>query len=316
VRYTTFGGTTSTQLATAPLNARVVNVFGGQLYLSSASSPFFAIATVGTGLPTTAGQTCTTLNGLPTLTGPSNYDYFFADANTLYIADDRTLASGGGVQKWMQSAGVWSLAYTLNTGLLNGCRGLSGFTEAGVTTVFATTAVSNANLLVTAVDTGAASTFSTLATAPANTVFRGVRWVRTPSSVVHSGAACANNNGTPTVGTSGGDPVTGNTTFAVTAGNCGANQFAMFLIYGGPVSPIGFPVPGTPACVQIYFLPDLLLFTIADPAGAASTPIPLPNSASLGGLLLGAQVAAFDLSLVGFDIPVGTSDALQITVGN
>jgi hypothetical protein len=36
---------------------------------------------------------------------------WFKDANTLYIADDGSAASGGGIQKWTQSGGTWSLAY-------------------------------------------------------------------------------------------------------------------------------------------------------------------------------------------------------------
>ncbi|MBL8756197.1 MAG: hypothetical protein JNK15_23080 [Planctomycetes bacterium] len=305
------GASTSTQLSSTVTNLRCINIWNGQLYCSSSSGAFLGVSTVGTGLPTTTGQTITSIT---TGTGASAYDFWFADANTLYVADDRTNGNGG-IQKWTWNGSAWVLAYTLAPNATTGCRGLSGHVQGGVATLFATTTSALAEV-VSVVDAGSGSPFTTLVTAATNTAFRDVQFVRTPSNLVHSGVACANNNGTPTVGTAGGQPVTGNANFAVTAGNCGANQFAMFLLHGGPVSPIGFPVPGTPACVQIYFLPDLLLFTLADGAGAATTPIPLPNSASLGGLLLAAQVAAFDLSLVGFDIPVGTSDALQITVGN
>lgn len=316
VRYTTLGSTTSLQLSATPTNMRVVNIdpFQNELFCSSATGTFQGISLIGTGLPTTAGQTTTLIPGFPTATGPSSYDFFFADAGTLYVADDRTNGSGG-IQKWILSGGTATLAYTLAVTLTSGCRGLSGYVENGVATLFATTTQASGNSLVTVVDTGASSTFTTLATAAANTAFRGVRFVRTPASSVHSGVACPNNNGTPTVGTFGA-PVIGNTSFAVTAGNSGALSFVLFLLKGGPVSPVGFPVPGTPPCVQLYFLPDVLLGALTDPLGAASTPLPLPPNSSLGGIVLGAQVAAFDLSLVGFDIPIGTSDALQITIGN
>jgi hypothetical protein len=36
----------------------------------------------------------------------------------------------------------------------------------------------------------------------------------------------------------------------------------------------------------------------------------------LGGARIGAQVVPFDFSLVGFGLPIGTSQALQIVVGN
>ncbi|MFN8824318.1 MAG: DUF3616 domain-containing protein, partial [Planctomycetota bacterium] len=113
VRYTTFGATTTTQLSTSPTNTRVVNIVAGQLYTSAASGAFQGVAAVGTGLPTTSGQTTTLLSGFPTTTGPSAYDYYFADANTLYVADDRITAAGG-IQKWVLATGTWTLVQTLN----------------------------------------------------------------------------------------------------------------------------------------------------------------------------------------------------------
>jgi hypothetical protein len=183
VRYTTFGSTGgSTQIESTPANTRVVNINNGQLYMSSASSPIFGVATVGSGLPTTTGQTVTLLPGFPTATGPSNYDYVFADSNTLYVADD---SATGGLQKWVLSGGTWALKYTLNAGLAagTGIRGLAGENIAGVETLYATTSSgTNANNLVTIADVVAnsilpASTFVTLATAPTNAVFRGVELV-------------------------------------------------------------------------------------------------------------------------------------------
>jgi len=183
VRYTTYGSTGgSTQIASTPANMRVVNISGGQLYVSSASNPLFGVGTVGTGLPTTSGQTVTLLPGFPTAAGPSNYDYVFADANTLYVADD---SATGGLQKWVLSGGSWSLKYTLNAGLTaaTGIRGLAGVNVAGVATFYATSSSgTNANNLVTISDVVAntvlpASTFVTLATAPANTAFRGVELI-------------------------------------------------------------------------------------------------------------------------------------------
>jgi hypothetical protein len=315
VRYVAaLGATTSTQLSTTVTNIRCINIFDGQLYCSTSSGAFQGVSSVGTGLPITSGETITLLNGFPTATGPSAYDFFFADANTVYVADDRNTAAGG-IQKWTLSGGTWTLAYTLQPAASTGCRGLSGCVENGVTTLFATTSTATTQL-VSVVDTGAGSLFSVLATAPTNTAFRDVQFVRTPAGLTYSGTACASNNGTPTVGTAGGAPVTGNANFAITAGNAGPSAFVIFVLGGSPVLPVGLPVPGTPACALIYVLPDVLPGGFADLAGDASTPIPIPANCSLGGAVLSAQVAAFDLSLVGFDIPIGTSNALQITVGN
>jgi hypothetical protein len=122
-----------------------------------------------------------------------------ADSNTLYVADDRATTSGGGLQKWIQSSGTWSLAYTLSTDLTSGLRGLAGTTDGlGTATFYATTAdaisATNGNKLVRVTDLISAASlpvhsFTTLATAPGNTAFRGVELippvaVPEPASVV------------------------------------------------------------------------------------------------------------------------------------
>jgi hypothetical protein len=192
VRYTTFGSTgASTQLNTAaPTNMRVVNIYNGQLYVSSASGTFQGVGTDGPGLPTTSGQTPALLNGFPTASGPMAYDYVFADDNTLYVADDRNTGSGG-IQKWTQSAGTWSLKYTLSVTATTGLRGLTGFADdAGNFILFGTTSESSANKLVTITDLISATvlpvseTFTTLATAQTNTAFRGVEMVPEPASAM------------------------------------------------------------------------------------------------------------------------------------
>src|SRR5262245_31551811 len=90
-QYVILSTATPVQLnSAAPTNLRVANIFNGQLYVSSSSGSFFGVGTLGTGLPTTSGQTPSLLPGFPALSGPSAYDYWFANATTLYVADDRT----------------------------------------------------------------------------------------------------------------------------------------------------------------------------------------------------------------------------------
>jgi hypothetical protein len=191
VRYTTFGSATSTQLSTTPTNVRVANIFGGQLYTSSASGAFQGVSAVGTGLPTTSGQTTTLLPGFPTASGPSSYDYYFADASTLYVADDRA-APNGGIQKWLFNGTTWALSYTL-TGT-NGVRGLTGTTDGlGNTVLYGTMATSPLTSLVTVTDLGVSSTFTTIATAGTNTAFRGVEFapIPEPASLLLAGLGAA-----------------------------------------------------------------------------------------------------------------------------
>ncbi len=171
------GATTSTQLNTAnPVNLRVLGIANGQLYASSSSTPNLGINSVGTGLPTTAGQTLTLLPGFPTAAGPSTYDYFFADANTVYVADDRTTATGGGLQKWTFNGATWSLAYTMITNLTTGLRGVTGVPGASPMQLFATSTEA-LNRVVTVQDNGLASPFSTVTTVGTNRVFRGLRYL-------------------------------------------------------------------------------------------------------------------------------------------
>jgi hypothetical protein len=203
VRYGTFGAVgTTTQIASSPTNTRVLNIVGGQLYCSASSGAFNNVFTVGAGLPTSSGQTCTTLSGMPTSTGHSNYDYFFADANTLYVADDGNSTAGGGIQKWTNSGGTWSNAYNLGSAV----RGLTGKVTGGTTTLWATTG-SN---LVTVTDTGAGSAVTTLAPAPTLTAFRGVRVLPGTFGGVIDGACCAL-DGTCSTSTNAGCAATGGT---------------------------------------------------------------------------------------------------------
>lgn len=185
VRSTTSGSTSSVQLNSTTSNNRVVNIFNGQLYVSAASGTFLGVGTVGTGLPTTGGSgALTLLPGMPTTGTHSPYDFWFRDTSTLYVADDGTAATGGGIQKWILSGGTWLLAYTLlNTGTTTtGVRGLIGTVDgSGNTILYATTSAASQNLLISLTDPGVnTSTFTTLATAPVNTAFRGIDFAPTP----------------------------------------------------------------------------------------------------------------------------------------
>ena len=236
VRYATLGGTTTTQLSTILTNTRVVGIYAGQLYVSSSSGTYLGVSTVGTGLPTTSGQTVTILPGFPTTAGPSTYDYFFADPNTIYVADDRA-SPNGGVQKWTFNAGTWTLQYTLTPS--GGCRGLSGYVSSGIATLFATTTQLSANTIVSVTDTGAGSTFTTVATAGVNTVLRGLRYLPvTPVSSVNYCTAGTTSNGCNATMSSTGTPSLAATSgFTVNVSNVeGAKTGIIFYGATGPVA--------------------------------------------------------------------------------
>ncbi len=140
VRYALSGATTSTQLSTTPTNIRAVNIFDGQLY-ASASSGAFRLFTIGTGVPTTSGQTSVNLPGFPTSTG-SPYGFFFADlspsvpgVDVVYVADD-----GGSLYKYSLVSGAWVSNGTL---AITSVRGLTGSVTGSTVTLFATSSTTS-----------------------------------------------------------------------------------------------------------------------------------------------------------------------------
>jgi hypothetical protein len=165
-------------------NNRQLEIFNGQLYDDTSSGSSLRVASVGTGTPTTPSQSMTALPGLPTSTG-SPYAFFMADLNpgvagldTLYIADD-----AAGLLKYSFNGTSWSAKGSIAT---TGLRGLTGSIAAdGSVTLFGT----SASTLYSFVDTaGSAGTLNggltTLATAAANTAFRGVALAPTAAAAV------------------------------------------------------------------------------------------------------------------------------------
>lgn len=196
IRYTTVGATTSLQLAAAPTSLRWAQIFGGQLYTSAstgggANPDYRGISTIGTGMPTTIGQSLTLFEGLDPVnaTAPSNYGYAFADGgNTMYVADDRTAPNGGGLIKWTFNGSTWSVAYRISAGLQQssagvgqGCRGLTVTTNgSGQNVIYVTSASTTAggNGIFKLTDSGTGTdSFSSVVLAGTFQAFRGVQIV-------------------------------------------------------------------------------------------------------------------------------------------
>jgi hypothetical protein len=207
VRYGTAGQTTAfTSLAST--TGRRGDIYNGQLYITAQTTaaapngPLEGVGIVGTGTPTTTGQTVSPLPGFAGSNpapspNPSPYDFFFADPNTLYVADDGSTTNAlGGLQKWTYDStqSKWVRQYIVNTAAL---RGLTGTVDpSGNVYLFATSAyaTAGANVLYGYVDTltgTTAPTAVTLDTAPANVQFRGIEFVPEPAglSLLLTGAA-------------------------------------------------------------------------------------------------------------------------------
>ncbi|MBL7942933.1 MAG: putative metal-binding motif-containing protein, partial [Flavobacteriales bacterium] len=195
-----FGDGTPVTVTTTTTNNRSLSIQNGQLYYSTGSGSNRGVYKVGNGTPVTSGTTSTVFVNAGGSASP--YQFAFNSNTTVcYIADDRAVASGGGIQKWVFSAGTWSLSYTLGTGAGStvGARGLIVDFSGANPVIYATTAEASLNRLIKITDTGAGSSASTLATATANTIFRGLSFAPqcTPVDVVSvasNSPVCSNEN--------------------------------------------------------------------------------------------------------------------------
>lgn len=183
ISYTTTGSTTSVQLSTTVTNLRQANVFGGQLYVSTSSGTAVRLGAVGTGTPTTSGQTIVNLPGIPTTGSP--YAFYLADLDagvagldTAYLTDD----TASTITKFSLVGGTWT---SNGTATATAIRGLTASVTGGVVSLFGSTggsAATGGGSLYSLTDaTGYNGAFSgsvaTIATAGTNTAFRGIAYV-------------------------------------------------------------------------------------------------------------------------------------------
>jgi hypothetical protein len=169
----------SVQIASTPGNTRVVRIFQGQLHASTATAGFMGVGTIGTGLPTTPGQTATQFFG------PNNssslYDFYRPSPALLYVADDSAAASRGLTRFELHpQAGNWLVRFTTVLGLTPTDVGLRRLCARQVLSSHEVFGLTDDGLsLVKLLDDGVNETFVTIATAPPNTRFRGIDFVPT-----------------------------------------------------------------------------------------------------------------------------------------
>jgi hypothetical protein len=162
-----YNGTAFTQISTTVTNTRNVEVYNGNLYFSTGSGTT-GIYQVGTGLPTTSGQTAVLIAG-----SGSPYGFSISpDGNTMYVADDAAINanSGGGIQKWTKSGSTWTRQYTFAVQ----ARGITVDYSNTNAIIYATTIEANANKIIKITDSGSSATASDVLSAGTNYVFRGV----------------------------------------------------------------------------------------------------------------------------------------------
>jgi hypothetical protein len=176
VIYATLGATSGTTISTTSTNNRAIQIVGGQLYGSTVTGNY-RVFTVGTGLPTTAGQVAANLAGV---TGNMPNGFSLADlsmvtgVDTLYVADERA-SPNGGVQRWTSNGATWSLVTTFNADLSAGCSNVLAV-KVGSNAHVICASLEAPSRLVRYVDDGMnmTPTATVLATADPGTAYRGV----------------------------------------------------------------------------------------------------------------------------------------------
>jgi hypothetical protein len=127
-------------------NFRGLTLYDGKLYFTKGSGSngvdtVYTVSVPGGGLPTAANASQATIGilpGLPTdaakVTGAdyTPFGLFFANPNTLYIADEGTgnaldKSAHAGLEKWSLVAGVWQLDYTLQNNLIGQTYSVTGW---------------------------------------------------------------------------------------------------------------------------------------------------------------------------------------------
>jgi hypothetical protein len=177
VFYSTFGATSGTAIASPPSNIRACSTAGDQLYVSSASSPFVGVSTVGAGLPTTAGQAAT----LAAASGsPQGFAIVDSDGtggvDTMYIAVTSLPGAGTNavnVEKWTFANNTWTKQTFTPTlsGANIGTYAVTAWVDGSTVHV---TAVTTDYRVVAFDDTGATPAVTVLVPAVAMTAVRGV----------------------------------------------------------------------------------------------------------------------------------------------
>ena len=183
-----------TVLSSGP-GPRVVQVVNGNLEFADADAvPAGIYAATGTPELAKLGTAASTLL---INEGGSPVDFATSpDGQTVYISDDQSFGGStvqaGGIQRWdSNGAGGYNYSYTLATSATNlaGARGLTAYFPASTTTwgagvtgaiVYATTAETPNNRLISVVDTGASSVATTLRVSGANQTFTGLRFGPSP----------------------------------------------------------------------------------------------------------------------------------------
>jgi hypothetical protein len=277
VRYVLLGGTTTTSISATPSNVRAIGIFGNQLYSSSASAGFIGVSTVGSGVPTTTGQSSTLISA--TGNGANEYQFYLLDRDatvagldTMYVADQTA-----GLEKYSWDGSTWTARGTvagIYTGLVAQVNGSNA-------DIYVTSGTATNNSIVKITDSAAfnatiSGSPTTLVSAGTNKVFRGLAFApvhsnKAPVNVV-PGSSIAATEDTPVVvsGISVSDPDAFTNTVKVTLSVNSGTVNISTSVSGGVTS--GQVATNSSASVVITAPMSAINATLADANGLTFTP--------------------------------------------
>jgi hypothetical protein len=157
-------------------NTRRLLFVNGSIYFceTGAGQDIYAFS----GAPTSVATATLVLSPAGTGTGTASPQGFALNSalTIAYVADNRTAANGGGIQRFNWNGSSWVYAYTISYKVTSSTEveDLAVDFTRPYPIIYATTGESTANSLVKVTDTGPYSAYTILASAPSGDVFRGV----------------------------------------------------------------------------------------------------------------------------------------------
>lgn len=220
--YIPFGSFTNSpvKISPAPNNSRTVSIFNNQLYISSQTNAYNGVSAVGTGLPTSSGNSTVLFPGFYSPSSYSIFDFWLFDMDAavpgmdvLYFCDDRDTPPLGGLYKYSLVSGTW--VFNGNVPVAHSLKGLAA-ERTCYTQIFCS---SGTKIFSLRDDNGynqpISGTLNQIALAASNTKFRGIAFAPGTTTAVNVQASVASstnvscfggNNGSINLSVSGGAP--------------------------------------------------------------------------------------------------------------
>ena len=227
---------TPTTISSTVTNLRAVNIFNNQLYFSTGSGTT-GIYKVGTGLPTTTGQT-----SVISIASTDPYAYYMVNRGGSNWNCYAVYATGPGIYKWSSAdnGATWTARGSVTTAAV---YGIIAKVNGSNVDIYATTITSILKLSDTAAyNANISGTATTLATTPSNTYLRGIAFAPVVIAPVITNSTL----------TANGTVDTAFSTYTITAANSATSFGATGLPSGLTLNNATGQITGTPSVAGVF----------------------------------------------------------------